>query len=47
MFQDGLLTLHVVLSGGAAALIKPRLNVAVELVDNLVLEGLLEIAREN
>ncbi len=36
----------VVLSGGAAALIKPRLNVAVELVDNLVLEGLLEIAKQ-
>ena len=32
--------------GGAAALIKPRLNVAVELVDNLVLEGLLEIAKQ-
>ena len=37
----------VVLSGGAAALIKPRLNVRVELVDNLVLEGLREIARES
>lgn len=37
----------VVLSGGAAALIEPRLTVKVELVDNLVLEGLLEIAREN
>ena len=36
----------VVLSGGAAALIKPRLNVAVALVDNLVLEGLLEIAKQ-
>jgi type III pantothenate kinase len=36
----------VVLSGGAAALIRPRLNVAVELVDNLVLEGLLEIAKQ-
>lgn len=34
----------VVLSGGAAALIQPRLNVSVALVDNLVLEGLLEIA---
>ena len=39
----------VVLSGGAAKLIRPRLNVAgaeVELVDNLVLEGLLEIAKQ-
>ena len=34
------------LSGGVAALIRPRLNVSVELVDNLVLEGLLEIAKE-
>ena len=37
----------VLLSGGAAALIKPRLNVRVELVDNLVLEGLREIGRES
>jgi len=36
----------VVLSGGVAALLKPRLNAAVELVDNLVLEGLLEIAKQ-
>ena len=36
----------VVLSGGAAALIQPRLNARVECVDNLVLEGLLEIAKE-
>ena len=36
-----------VLSGGVAALIQPRLNVSVELVDNLVLEGLHEIAKEN
>jgi type III pantothenate kinase len=36
----------VVLSGGAAALIQPRLNAEVVLVDNLVLEGLLEIARQ-
>jgi type III pantothenate kinase len=36
----------IVLSGGAAALIQPRLNTAVELVDNLVLEGLLEIAKQ-
>ena len=36
----------VVLSGGAAALIQPRLNTSVEWVDNLVLEGLLEIANQ-
>lgn len=42
----------VVLSGGAAGLLRPRLNgtdaagVMVELVDNLVLEGLLEIAKQ-
>jgi type III pantothenate kinase len=36
----------VVLSGGMAALIRPRLNGAVALVDNLVLEGLLEIAQQ-
>jgi type III pantothenate kinase len=36
----------VVLSGGAAQLIQPRLNGKVELVDNLVLEGLLEIAKQ-
>ena len=39
----------VVLSGGTATLIRSRLNVAgseVELVDNLVLEGLLEIAKQ-
>ncbi len=37
----------IVLSGGAAGLIQPRLNLKVELVDNLVLEGVLEIAREH
>ncbi len=36
----------VVLSGGAAMLLKPRLNARIELVDNLVLDGLLEIARD-
>lgn len=35
-----------VLSGGGAALIAPHLNLAVKVVDNLVLEGLLAIARE-
>ena len=36
----------VVLSGGAAETLRPRLNANVELVDNLVLEGLLCIARD-
>ena len=35
-----------VLSGGGAALLEPYLNLEVKVVDNLVLEGLLEIARE-
>ena len=35
-----------VLSGGGAALIAPHLNLEVKVVDNLVLEGLLVIARE-
>jgi type III pantothenate kinase len=35
-----------VLSGGGAALIEPYLNLEVKVVDNLVLEGLLTIARE-
>ena len=34
-----------VLSGGAAALIAPHLNLEVKVVDNLVLEGLAVIAR--
>ena len=40
---------RVVLSGGAAMVIKPRLHVAataLEVVDNLVLDGLLEIANQ-
>lgn len=36
-----------VLSGGAAQLIAPQLNGAVEVVDNLVLEGLIRIALNN
>lgn len=36
----------IVLSGGTAAPVKARLNAKAELVDNLVLEGLLQIARE-
>lgn len=35
-----------VLSGGGAALLEPYLNLEVKVVDNLVLEGLLAIARE-
>jgi type III pantothenate kinase len=35
-----------VLSGGDAALIEPHLNLEVKVVDNLVLEGLLTIARD-
>ena len=35
-----------VLSGGGAALLAPYLNLEVKVVDNLVLEGLLAIARE-
>jgi type III pantothenate kinase len=35
-----------VLSGGGAALIEPHLNLEVKVVDNLVLEGLLTIARD-
>jgi type III pantothenate kinase len=46
MEESGQGTPLVVLSGGAAVLVKPRLNLRAELVDNLVLEGLLEIARE-
>ncbi len=35
-----------ILSGGGAALIEPHLNLEVRVVDNLVLEGLLTIVRE-
>jgi pantothenate kinase type III len=35
-----------VLAGGAARIIAPQLNGAVEVVDNLVLEGLVRIALE-
>jgi type III pantothenate kinase len=35
------------ISGGAARLIAPQLNGAVEVVDNLVLEGIVRIALEN
>ena len=36
-----------VLSGGAAALLAPQLNGSVELVDNLVLEGIVRIAHDS
>ncbi len=39
-------TPRVLLSGGDAGLIEQRLNGAVTVVDNLVLEGLLQIARQ-
>ena len=37
---------RIVLSGGAAQVVERALNGAVEVVDNLVLEGLLRIALE-
>ncbi len=37
----------IVLSGGAAPLIAPHLNGAVEVVDNLVLEGIVRIAHDS
>ena len=37
----------VVLSGGNAALLEPRLNCRPQVVDNLVLEGLVRIGREH
>ena len=46
MAQGGEGEALIVLSGGAAALIEPRLNAKVVLVDNLVLEGVLAIARD-
>ena len=36
-----------VLAGGAAQLIAPQLNGAVEVVDNLVLEGIVHIAHDS
>lgn len=46
MEQSGEQSPIVVISGGAAPLIAPHLNARVEVVDNLVLEGLLCIAQE-
>jgi len=37
---------RVLLSGGDASLIEARINGTVTVVDNLVLEGLLQIARQ-
>lgn len=44
MEETGQVAPLVVLSGGAAAPLGPQLNARVEVVDNLVLEGLLRIA---
>lgn len=44
--KDGQANLTCVLSGGAARMIAPHLNLPLKLVDNLVLEGLLAIASE-
>jgi len=38
---------RIVLSGGAAGAVEAALNDAIEVVDNLVLEGLLRIALES
>ena len=35
-----------IISGGAAQLLQPRLNLNARVVDNLVLEGLVLIAKE-
>lgn len=47
MRQAGEAAPLTVLSGGAAPLIVPQLNGAVEVVDNLVLEGLVRIALDS
>lgn len=44
MEETGQGTPRAVLTGGGASLLAPRLNVLLEVVDNLVLEGLLRIA---
>ena len=44
MGEAGLSAALVVVSGGAAGVIAPHLNAPAEVVDNLVLEGLLRIA---
>jgi len=47
MRQAGQAAPLTVLSGGAAQLIAPQLNGAVEVVDNLVLEGIVHIAHDS
>ena len=44
MAETGQIAPLIVLSGGAAAFLEPQLNARVEVVDNLVLEGLVCIA---
>jgi type III pantothenate kinase len=44
MEETGQIAPLMVVSGGAAALLEPHLNARVEVVDNLVLEGLVRIA---
>lgn len=44
MEEAGQIAPLVVLSGGAAALLEPLLNARIEVVDNLVLDGLVRIA---
>jgi type III pantothenate kinase len=46
MEETGQGTPRAILTGGGASLLAARLNVALEVVDNLVLEGLLRIALE-
>jgi type III pantothenate kinase len=47
MQETGEIMPFVALSGGAAGLLEDRLNARVEVVDNLVLEGLLRIALDD
>ena len=46
MREAGVAPPLTVLAGGAAPIIAPQLNGAVEVVDNLVLEGLARIAQD-
>jgi len=46
MHEAGVAPPLTVLAGGAAPIIAPQLNGAVEVVDNLVLEGLVRIAQD-
>jgi type III pantothenate kinase len=45
--ESGQAAPRCILSGGGVSLIAPHLNLEVKVVDNLVLEGLLTIARED